>query len=297
MITEKIKIPEISDSQLKERMEKIKFICPAMQGTDGKIHHTDEQDQNLFDLFYSISKVDPRKKAFNFDDNRKWGEKATDLEVFHKQNIYVAIGGYYGFCKVTMAEIMSQIPEEILSLVVAFSLDPEMNATILNEDYQSLPIILYKKREKELRSEDFPEFEGLIKTFSMEKAIKFKNLIRPMINYNKEGLVFIAPGDVEKPFLRIGIWLRVNGSNLHETNPETPAEGNLKFGKEILVYQEFGKAGADFFHPSYLGIISQIPEELLTKNVVGFCYGHVDYFKSTKGVLHQAKFTLIEKIS
>ena len=202
METKKIKIPEISDSLLKERMEKIKFVCPAMQGTDGKIHNTDEQDMKLFDLFYSISNVNPRTQAFNFDENRKWGEKASGIEIVQKLRIFVSIGGYYGFCKVTMAEVMAQIPEAVLPFVVAFSLDPEEDVTIIKGDYQHLPIILYRKCEILPPPEGLPKFEGLILPLSLKKANKFKEKIRPMINYSDRGLTFIDPGDLEKPFMK-----------------------------------------------------------------------------------------------
>ncbi|MCA9487714.1 MAG: hypothetical protein KC516_02015 [Nanoarchaeota archaeon] len=288
-------IPKISDNHLKEMMDRIRFVNHAMKGTDGKIHHTMEKDPRFFELFYQFSNANPRKEAFNFDKDAVWQEKAEGLKILSKLDIYVKVGGYYGFCKVTMAEVMAQIPQDIAEKVVAFSLDPENDAeVIMRGEYQSLPIILYEKSE-ELEKEILPVFEGLIKPVSLEKAEKFKDKIRPAIYWHEKGLAFIDPGDLTKPYLTIGIWLRINGSNLHKINSDFPAEGEFVEKESIEIYQEFGEGGADIFQPTYAHIISQIPENLLTEEVVGFRLGPPNYFKTDKGVIHSIKCYILKK--
>lgn len=294
MKTEEITIPEISDEVLAERMARIKFVTQAMSGLDGKAYPTDEQDKKLFDLFYSESNADPRTQAFNFDEKSVITTKATGLTELLKKDIFVKIGGYHGFCKITMAEVLSQIPDEILSNVVAFALDPEKSAEMINEDYQSKSIIFYGKAEQVIVDENLPSSAGLLKPVDMQKAFRLKDAIKPIINYANEGYSFIEPEDIEQPFMNIGIWLRVNGSNLHRTNKETKVTVPCKLGEKVSVYQEFTD-GADFFKPSYAYTISQIPDELINNKTIGILYHATDYFKTKEGVVHKTEYTLVEK--
>ena len=117
-----------------------------------------------------------------------------------------------------------------------------------------------------------------------------------MVNYRGEGLFSFDPGNIEEPFLNVGIWIRVNGSNLHKHNAETRVAVPCKEGQKISVYQAFDpERGADFFQPTYAYTISQIPNELITEKTIGFRYHNTDYFKTKEGVIHETKYTLIEK--
>lgn len=69
MKTQNIEIPKISDKDLKERMSRIKCVKPCMSGTDGRPRSTMEESSRWFDLFESISHCNPRKEAFNFNEN------------------------------------------------------------------------------------------------------------------------------------------------------------------------------------------------------------------------------------
>ena len=80
MESTEISIPEITDDVLAERMNRIRFVVPAMSGIDGKPYVTDEKDEKLFDLFYVESLVNPRTQSFNFDENRKLTGKADGLK-------------------------------------------------------------------------------------------------------------------------------------------------------------------------------------------------------------------------
>jgi len=294
MKTAEIVIPEISDEVLVERRGRIKFVTQAMSGLDGKAYPTEEQDKKLFDLFYVESNVDPRKQAFNFDENKKITDKATNLAEILTKDIFVKISGYHGFCKISMAEVLSQIPEEIVMDVVAFTLDPESSPQILNEDYQSAKIIFYGRSNQPAVNENLPSSKGLIKPIDYEKANRLKDQIQPMINYTEDGYYSVDPGDIREPFMYIGIWLRINGSNLHRSNTKAKFLKPYKEGKKISVYTAFTD-GADFFKPTYAYLISQVPNEDITENTIGLLYHSTDYFKTKEGVLHKTDFTLIEK--
>lgn len=297
METKEIVIPEISDEVLAQRLKQISYVEQAMQGVDGKVYHTDEQNKDLFDLFYVESKTNPRTQSFNFDGKRKLTTRATGLKELLTKDIFVKIGGYYGFCKITFAEVMSQIPEDILSEVVAFTLNPEKHAQILNDDYQSHSIIFYGKGEEKQDNKALLSVKDLIRPLNLEKAELLKNKIKPILNFSNDGYKFIEPGDINTPFMKIGIWIRLGGSNLHEHNAEAPVNFETKKGKKISIYQSFNsKLGADFFHPDYANTISQIPDELINEKTVGILYHSTDYFKTKEGVVHKTEYTLIEKV-
>lgn len=289
-----ISIPVISDELLAQRIQQIKYVTTAMQGVDGKAYSTSETNQDLYDLFYVKTDCDPRTEAFNFGDS-KIKEKATGLKTILVKDIFVKIGGYHGFCKITYAEVFSQLPEEIASEVVAFSLDPNSDPQILNGDYQSTSIIFYRK-ETEITEKDnnLLSYKDLVKSVNLQKAKDFCEKILPILFFSNSDLQFVHPGDINKPFMRIGIWMRVNGSNLHENNDLTPVDVPYKLGEKFSVYQPF-ETGADIFIPTYAYLISQVPEHLLNENVIGLRYHSTDYFKTKEGVLHKTEYTIVEK--
>lgn len=293
METQEINIPEISNQVLQERIDKIKWVQPCMSGIDQKPYKTEETDSKWFDLFETISFCNPRTQAFNFDENSVI-ETKQNLEILSKIEIFVKIGGYYGLLKVTMAEVMSQIPKECLEETIAFSFDPEKSVKILNEDYQLLPLILYKEGNQK-KLEELLKFEGLIKEIDQFKTSKFlKAGIKPIIIYDGEKPISIEPEKINSPFMTFGIQMRISGSNLWKTNKETPIIVPYKIGKEFSIYQEFN-GDADIYEPTYSYTVSQIPEYLVTENTIGFQYKRIDYFRTDKGILHKIDYCIIEK--
>lgn len=292
-----LRIPKISDEVLAERMKQIKYVDQAMSGIDGIPYPTAEEDEKYFDLFYVETKCNPQTQSFNFDEEAKLTTKATNIVPILTKDIFVKIGGYYGFCKITFAEVLAQIPEEIISKVVAFALDPKESAKILDDDYQSKSIIFYGKGEENQEDDSLPSVKDLIKPLDIEKAERLKVKVRPILNFNKDGYRFIDPGDINQPFIKVGIWMRINGSNLHENNTDTVLDFETKKGERISTYQPFNsELGADTFHPNYADTISQIPDEFITENTVGFLYHFTDYFKTKEGVIHKTEYSLIEKV-
>lgn len=214
------------------------------------------------------------------------------------KDIFVKIGGFYGFCKITFAEVMAQIPNEIVSEVVAFALDPKKSPQILNYDYQSASIVFYGRSEEELKSDDsLPSVEGLIKPLDLDKAERLKDKVRPIIGWARDGCTFIDPGKIDEPFMSFGVWLRIGGSNLHKHNAKMPISVPYELGKSISIYQAFDDDGSDFFQPNYAYTISQIPDELITENTIGFVFKGVDYFRTKEGTVHEVKYTLVEKVN
>lgn len=291
------KVPEISNKILYRRMRRIRWVVQVMKSTEGKALSTSETDENLFSLFYKKSSVYPRGYAFNFDENAILEEEARGLIPLRVGPIYVKIGGYYGFCKISFAEIMSQIPEDILEDVVAFSLDPNSDPQIVNSDYQENNIIFYSKDPNWIEPvNNYPSVKDLIKPVNITKAKRLKNRVKPILNYLGEGLHTIEPEDIEKSFMRVGIWMRVNGSNLHKVNKTNKLTESYKQGKKISTYRALVEDdGADYFYPNYAETISQIPDELITENTIGFQYTSTDYFLTKEGVVHKTDYVLIEK--
>lgn len=294
MTTKQISIPEISDEVLNERLQRIKYLTPAMSGIDGKAYSTSEKDEKLFDLFWVDSFVDPRNESFNFDDKSVMTGKATGIAPILTKDIFIRIGGYYGFCKMTMAEVLSQIPDEIVNDVVGFSLNPKKDAEILNEKYQSASIIFYAKTDVVKDETNLPTSIGLMRPVNTTKAEALKKRVKPILNWEKTGYEFVEPGEIDKPFMTIGIWLRINGSNLHEYNKGEVVPKPYKLGKKFSAFFPFTN-GADFFQPTYEYLISQVPEGFITEKTIGFVRNYLDYYKTKEGVLHKAEFTLVEK--
>jgi hypothetical protein len=289
------KIPYISDEILKKRMDQIKYLQTGMVGIDGLRYSTQETDEKYFDLFYVETNCHPRTQAFNFYEDGKKITRANNLRKILTKNIFVRIGGYYGFCKITFAELMSQVPDEILNDVVAFSLDPNSNAEILDEEFQSKSIIFYGKSDQEAQGEtDLPSVLDLIMPINTEKVEMFKGKIKPVINYHKEGYFYIDPADTSKPFMDVDIWMRINGSNLHRTNAEKLVDVKCEPREKISIYQAFTAGhSADYYGPTYNHVISQIPYELLDEKVIGLVYGKTDYFKTKEGVVHKTTYTIL----
>lgn len=193
---------------------------------------------------------------------------------------------------------MAQIPENIVNDVVAFSLDPKSDPQILNGDYQETKIIFYRKDPNWTEPEnDYPSVKDLIRPVDKDKAERLKDKVKPIINYSGEGYHTVNPGNINEPFMQIGIWMRINGSNLHKINDTEKVLKTCKEGAEVSTYRAFVEEdGADLFKPNYAETISQIPDELITDKTIGIWYRETDYFKTKEGIVHKTDYILIEEV-
>lgn len=293
-------IPEISDEELVKRMNQIKWVVFKMRGVNNKPYTTDEVDGSFLSLYYRQSNTDPRTQSFNFDENAVIGELATDLNEIRRIRIFVKIGGYHGFCKITMAEVMSQIPSDILHKVVAFSLTQEEDTKILNGDYQETSIVLYEREEQETTIV-LPSYLDLVKPIDLDRANILSKRIKPALKIrllgDKTELQYVDPMPLSEAFISINIWMRVNGSNLHKHNSLSLIEEDVDSSHEIKVYQTFDNNSlyADPYMPNYAYLISQISDELITDRTIGILYRKTDFFKVKEGVIHESIYQLIER--
>jgi hypothetical protein len=287
-------VPSISNASLARGLSRIAYVENGVIDLKGTIHKTEEASEELFDWFKVKTDVDPRKQSFNFDDKRKLLPPALSLKPFKKLEIYVRIGGYYGFCKATFAEVYSQIPKKYLERTVAFSLDPEKNARIFDDNHQKLPIILFEKGEENDRFAKAPDIA--IPAVDPEKVERLRPKLQPIIPY-KDGPVFIKAEPGETPFMAVTIYLRVNGSHIRGGKELGPVPQGTKFldEKKFTVYQEFVD-DSDVFLPIYDRIVIQIPEEMVNEKTIGFAItGGIDLCRTKKGFVHKANCVLVEK--
>lgn len=109
---EKSWIPEISDQRLKELTARIK---PIVRFAQDEIGFTRNEDGAQF----YIEDVDPRNVAFTWDPKPTTEASGlttlTDIRTYHSW-------GYYGFFKPSVAEVLAQIPEELVDRVAAFEI-------------------------------------------------------------------------------------------------------------------------------------------------------------------------------
>lgn len=132
----KLEIPEISDEKLEELYENIK---PVM-----------EREKEL----YWVHRPDSlRHIAFTWDPRLsntpvKSLEKICTIKTLHTW-------AYYGFFKPTIAEVLSQVPENLINTAVAFSTKSPEDASELNKNKVELnagfhvaETTLYKKATK-----------------------------------------------------------------------------------------------------------------------------------------------------
>jgi hypothetical protein len=151
------RIPEISDEKLTELYNRIKpvlyyekkEICEHCGSPLSDCYEHSENETG--ELFY-IKDVDARNVAFPWSPTRV--NKADDIVSF-RETVTYHTWGYYGFFKPTIAEVISQIPEDALDRTVAFlTIGPkdcdEMNKHIeeLNDGYHVAKTILFEREKK-----------------------------------------------------------------------------------------------------------------------------------------------------
>ena len=117
--TKRVWIPPIDGERLAELVERIKPIVDFPR--KGKCY---------------IKPVDPSKVAYTFDP--KPTEPAGDLVTLDDITTYHGYG-YYGIFKPSIAEVLAQIPTELIDRVVAFEIiDWPRDASDLNREREAL---------------------------------------------------------------------------------------------------------------------------------------------------------------
>ncbi len=128
-------IPEISDERIANLLKRISPIYEE----EGK--------------FFKIENVDPRRVAFTWRgvlssvENEIQGiTPMKDIETLHTY-------AYQGFFKPSIAEVLAQIPEEVIKDVVAFKTHMKTgpryeDSFTADQEYQIGITTLYKRRDK-----------------------------------------------------------------------------------------------------------------------------------------------------
>jgi hypothetical protein len=102
----------ISDERLTELAKRIKPVVRFAEGEEGLFVHSKGS-------LYYIKDVDLRKTAFTWDPEAdRLADTFTticDIQTYHSWS-------YYGFFKPSIAEVLTNIPEEFLEQVVAFEI-------------------------------------------------------------------------------------------------------------------------------------------------------------------------------
>lgn len=133
-VKEKSWIPEISDEELEKRCKKIR---PLVRNKKGILRY--------------IAKCPYRDWAFMWSP--KFRTKAPDLNVITDITTYHT-WAFYGFFKPTIAEVIAQIPIDVLDRVVAFEIikspetteDLNRESVALNAGYHVAITRLYEKQ-------------------------------------------------------------------------------------------------------------------------------------------------------
>lgn len=112
-----MKIPKLTNERLAELQATIKPVI-----RDGK------------DLWY-IEDVDPRNIAFTWDP--KPTEKATGLKLLCTARTLHTYG-YHGFFKPSIAEVLAQVPADLVDKAVAFEVNGPGTADDLNQEKEAL---------------------------------------------------------------------------------------------------------------------------------------------------------------
>jgi hypothetical protein len=123
----------LEDKDVEKLYKRIKPLVRFARTLRGYVRHSEG------DLYY-IKEVNPHNIAFTWDP--KAAKKATGL-VPLEQIVTYHTWAYYGFFKPTIAEVLSQIPENCLESIVAFETD--VDSVQLCGDYHVASTTLYRK--------------------------------------------------------------------------------------------------------------------------------------------------------
>jgi len=127
-------IPQISDEQI----QALRHIHPVEQSGRGWIE---------------MKWPDPRRASFLWNPEPS-GVREDLQEICRVRTLHTF--GYHGFFKPSIAEVLAQIPPELLGAVVAFETkgpetaeDLNKNIDALNAGFQVAETILYRQRKEE----------------------------------------------------------------------------------------------------------------------------------------------------
>lgn len=134
-MSEKVWIPEVPEERIRELAERIK---PVINGR-------------------YIKPVDLFKVAYTWDP--KLAKRAVNLEPVRDITTYHTFG-YYGFFKPSIAEVLAQIPADLLEKVVAFEIigspttadDLNRESVALNAGYHVAVTRLYIAKQQSAKS-------------------------------------------------------------------------------------------------------------------------------------------------
>ncbi len=283
-------VPKITDELLAERMQKIHFYVQGMVSARKKLYDTDETNPEFFSWVKSIAECDPRTHAFNFVEDPTKEVPDFGLDAIKSTNIVIKVGGYYGFLKMTMAEVLSQVPEDIVDEVVGFAIDPAGNMEVVDGgNYQTVDMLWLRKTELKEQAENLPLLKDLMKPLNTIRAEVLFDRVKPSIYYNGKKLERIQAESIESKFMILGIWGRINGSHVWKTEPGEVYEGEIFLGDPFFVYTHLDES-ADVYKPTFLEVISYIPERSINTSLIAVNYSHVDFLMTDEGVIHRAKF-------
>jgi len=142
------KIPKISNERLAELSARIK---PVVRFNHKARELPPKDGWNLSDLvpdkhdglLYFVEDSYPRDNLFTWEPEPT--HQAEDLKEFDAILTWHT-WAYYGFFKPTIAEVLAQIPEQLLDKVVAFQTLASVEIDNIVGDYHVAITILYKKR-------------------------------------------------------------------------------------------------------------------------------------------------------
>lgn len=136
-------IPEIADTVLEALAGQMKPVVRFVKGEGGRLITHDEGE------LYWIKPVDLRQTAFTWDP--KPTRRATGL-VKLRDIITCHTYGYHGFFKPSIAEVIAQIPLEVLPDVVAFETHTDLGLGNIVGDHHVTTTTLYGSRRKKKKT-------------------------------------------------------------------------------------------------------------------------------------------------
>lgn len=283
-------IPKISDNELKKRMKQVKILTYAVSDIKGNIHRTTQEYKGAYDIYYMESKVNPRTCAFNFDDKAKIIGPAHSLKNIGEIKVFIEVMGYYGFMKVSLAEVLAQIPKKFLKQTKAFMIDPECDGSG-GGFYHEVNILLYGEDNEYINPSDtLPSCTNYLKTIDVKRVKNLKDKIYPMVIDDR-----LEVRDIGEPFLKLSLGFLCGVDPNSVVIKEKLSISEIKQAETpFYVYQEFNDP--DRFNPTYANVINQMPDELINDKTIGFVFSSVVNFKTKEGFIHKATCFPVERL-
>lgn len=280
--------PEISQESLLERMQQIRKVKKGLLGFNGSIHEAGNTPEEFLELFVvepfgNIAPALSEPKEMGIFIGRPESLIALHTESIHTRMRSVIPQGQ----EPTLEEVLSQIPRKSLPLITAFEVNLDTNPEVLSGQHDNVHVTFYGKRDISNES-PLPSWRDLV--LSNEKKIDpHKEPLPLIINWEADGFCSYAVEDTESPLMEVEVFSE------HKKRNYPKIVGNHKLGKELNLYFLFDKEPM-LFKPSYTELMGQIRHEFLTEHVVGLLCNSVRLFKTSDGVIHEAKFFIVEKI-